>query len=58
MLSWTQNLKKIGILNKMRSKFEPNWVNLVFKPTFTLKILYYDYNKHDFIGHMYFLKLS
>ncbi len=30
------NLKNFGITNWMKSRFELIWLNLVFKPTFTL----------------------
>ncbi len=34
-----KNLKNFDIINKVNRRFEPNWVNLVFKPTFTSEIL-------------------
>jgi hypothetical protein len=33
------NFEKLSITNKVRSRFELDWVNLVFKPTLTLEVL-------------------
>jgi len=37
--NFNTKFEKLCIINKVRNRFEPNWVNLVFKPIFTIEIL-------------------